>query len=352
MEKTKEKRVAVRGFSDRLRKMECWATFLLCLSAACLVSCSSDDDESGGGGQVANEMPLVSNAGIKFPVTKITSSEDDEVDVLNAFTYKDGRMTSSFSSDYEDGIFTYASNPLSVKISYEDELVDIFKDIRVNGRGFITSCEAIYDNFTVEYDSEDHIVSVKHTYKYPGSGEEDEESGTITLTNTWVDGNLVKQTVEEDDSEDWRHSYVIEWTYDENLYPNPGIFDFTDGEFGLITDYILPKALHYAGLLGKTTKNIPASIKETWSEPDVYFRNDECRINSVDYNSDSSVSRINLTWNGSYPSFISFDYGTDWKDNYGPLLRNYSHLVKSSAVGGRPMRKGSLRQRTMERIAK
>lgn len=346
------------------------------LLVAGLSSCSNEDEEGGGlagYGKTANEMPPVANAGIEFPVTTVYSCFNNYSGVLGtsfAFSYKNGRMTSAMN--YNDDIIHFYSNPLSAMIVYDDSEdvteTEEYKNIRVNSAGFITSCNMVYTykdeeesyteqyDITVAYDNEGHEVLEK--YKFSDT---DGEGGEGSTTYIWEDGNLVKMSNTETwnydgEEETWR--YEEEYTYDEDLYPNPGVYHFYDyqtvGLGGCFDNSFL-----YAGLLGKTTKNIPIAYKESQYDDQEFY---DYTTEGVDYNNDGSVKEIRSGYiythsvgaTGNYVtgSIVVFDYDTDWDNDYDQLLPNYNRQKKSIASGSRPGRRGlSLRKKVMERNA-
>ncbi len=211
-----------------LQRVKTYAAGASCLLAACLAAACGDDDDDGGG--AAGGMPPVANAGIQFPVTTVYHNSR----VINAFSYEDGRMTIAYDS-YGDTLEFY-SNPLTAKRVIHDSYyteTEEYKNIRVNSLGFITSCSYDYSevhndekftahsDITIDYDGEGHRVLEK--YELTNS---DGESGNGTATYTWENGNLIKvSSMEfanyEGEDDTWR--YEEEYTYNEDLYPNPGV---------------------------------------------------------------------------------------------------------------------------------
>ena len=355
--------------------MKSYATGALCLLTVCLVACSNEDEEGGGlagYGKAANEMPPVANAGIEFPATTVYNrySAGATERVAAAFSYKNGRMTSALN--YNDEIYIFSPNPLTVQktseLFYGPVETEEYKNIRVNGSGFITSCTILFTevdedevyteqyDVTVAYDGEGNMVLEK--YKYTDS---DEEGGQGSTAYTWENGNLVKLSNTETwnyggEEETWR--YEEEYTYEEDLYPNPGVYHFYDYQaVGL--GGCFDEAFLYAGLLGKTTKNIPIAYKESQYDDRDYY---DYTTEDVNYNNDGSIRNIRSgfvrTYSGSTGNYtsggmVSFDYDTDWDNDYDLLLSDYNRQKKSIASGSRPVRRGiGLRKKVMERNAR
>ncbi len=334
--------------------MKTYAAGAACLLAACLAAACGDDDDDGGG--AAGGMPPVADAGIKFPVTAIYWGNYPEPPEAS-FSYENGRMTSFIDDDER---YIISENPLTVKQFEGDDIYEEYKNIRVNGMGFITSYDFDgrdgYDvwsgNFTAEYDGDGH--EVRETYREQVS-EEDEVFGyTITTEFTWKDGNIIKVSQKEKDEESGGYD-LMEWeiTYDEEgRYPNPGVWSFFSDysyswEEGLIGFY-------YGGLMGKPTKDIPVkcvfteTLEAHDSHPDTYTIADV----EVDYNDDGSVDRISYhvgSGNYNYNSVVRFAYGNASGISYKSAA-DYSPVKENVTDGSRRGRRG-LHKRLMERIA-
>lgn len=354
------------GYSGIRQRVKFYALGVCCLSAVCLASCSDDDEEGGAGGQgnVANEMPTVSNAGIEHPVASIYHGYNAvSSNMIYAFSYRDGRMTSALEYNDYYAPLTFYSGPLSAKWVGEDETVE-YKNIHVNSAGFITSCDIVYTevyeeevyteeyNVTLAYDSEGHAVS--ENFRYTDS---DGEGGQGTVTYTWENGNLVNVSSTEvwnygGEEDSWR--YEEEYIYDEDLYPNPGVWNFyevTATGPGYCFDNA--EAFLYAGLLGRPTENIPIGYKESQYDDDTFYT---YTTESVSYNEDGSVRNISSgyvsTYHGSTSNYrsgihIDYDYDTNWNDNYETLTQNYYAVGRSNV--DKPARKMSVLRKNNEK---
>ena len=128
-----------------------WFSLALCLMAGFnLSACSDDDDEGGNGGAgsgvAAQQMPKVADAGIQFPVTQYSEYYGSYIET---YTYSNGRMTggsypygSISMGTYSLGIYSISSNPL-VLTEQRDDRSSTFRNIRVNGNGFMTYAEFV-----------------------------------------------------------------------------------------------------------------------------------------------------------------------------------------------------------------
>ncbi len=349
--------------------MKTYAAGAVCLLAACLAAACGDDDDDGGasgggasGGKVADVMPPVANAGIQFPVTAIY--EDDNSSPYVRFSYENGRMTScnyydDYNGDYDYG-WTYSENPLTMTYTEEgddptDYYYDEIRNIRVNGMGFMTSCDyrevEMYGGdgygeigkYTAEYDGEGHVVLEKYQWN-----DDDGNSYSESIEYVWENGNLIQASARDDMDE-----YLDVWTftYDEGRYPNPGVWTF--GNNWSLEPWawieIVDDDFYYGGLLGKPTKNIP--VRCLYSEtqrPDSNNPSHETHTSSIDdvkYNPDGSVNSIS-----SSVGIVRFAYGGNASGiSYKPAA-GYSPVRKSVTDGSRRGRR-SLHKRMKERIA-
>lgn len=326
---------------------------LVCLVSFCLTACSNEEEvcsETISYGKHASSLQPVSKAGIKFPVTSVNNPYSSYQPVLHAFVYENGCMKKAYDGDDE---FEFLSDPLTVKASaiyYKNTTSEYseyieFKNIKVNKDGFITSCDAIYTeedegeiyseklSVMLTYDDEGHLILSKYHYTwYDGSPE------TGTSVYTWENGNLIKMSAKsvliEEGEEEREFLYEEEYTYDENLYPNPGIWNFYNEEGIGICD-VFPVEMCYAGLLGKTTKNIPLTYKESQYFDDAYYN---YTTNSVSYNDDGSVQAINSSavynYNYSNSSYrqnirITFGYDEQWDENWASIRTTPTPTTRS-----------------------
>lgn len=236
-----------------------------CIIAMCVslfAACSSDDDNEND--------PTPPGSGTTGFITSIA-----DPDVTSYFEYDNGVMIGGIDGYWGD--FTIQRNPLLITSRYEDmyELATLdFKEIQMNGKGFITSAlviskETSYidDNYyestpriTAEYDKDGYLIKLVN--QAPDGG------GSLTFS--WVNGNLVKlQHTWEWKTEDGRiddaGSEIYTLTYSGDAPVNSGIYVMGDA----IIETEFPDFLWYAGLLGKPTKNLPISIKResrNWSD--------------------------------------------------------------------------------------
>lgn len=344
-----------------------------CLLATGFTACSNEDEEADGGsyGKNATQMPLVSNAGIQFPVTSIYQGSS----IGWAFAYQDGSMTAFYNGNPNNATaYTCTSNPLTIQYSYNGSSYNYqeqYSDIKVNSDGFITSCKITYYDYdeyesytatgsvTLAYDNDGHLILEK--YRLDDS-EGWWENGTTTYT--WENGNLTKMDytyVAEDEDDDGWH-YVEEMTYDEDAsrYPNTGVWHFFDGYDANGGSAIFPYGLHYAGLLGKPTRNIPITSKVY-----DYYDNDNAAdaysgytytTTNVRYNNDGSIASIASFCTNGYNasnSTLYFNYNETWSGNENSTSYVVTQYTATAAESGKGQRTRKLnpRRKIMERLA-
>ncbi len=356
--KTERKNRRRPAFARSLQRMKYCAAGASCLAAACLAAACGDDEEDGGGttGENATDvMPPVAGAGIRFPVAAIYDGGSRSPSA--AFSYENGRMTGAYG---EDGIrYVFGESPLTVKGKWDGNVgqEESFKDIRLNPMGFVTSCDyevrvrnqgeehvaLARSSIEIEYDSEGHMVRVTDRYSGTDGGN---PSGTYEYHEelTWQGGNLTSiRGYEGDDM-----TYEAAYTYSEDRYPNPGVWNFfsPDGADG--GGDFLPVAFRYAGLLGKPTKDIPLTCTE---KDGISYAH---AVKDVDYNGDGSVAGISSSHVHGEDGRISndsvrFAYGNASGISYEPAA-GYGPVEKSVADGSRRGRRG-LHKRMAERTA-
>ena len=271
-----------------------------CLLAVGFASCSDDDekktDPTPPGDQATTTPDVSQDLGIQFPVTSINGSWE-------VFNYTDGKLTSGTLSN-PNGTFTISHNPLTIKVemqygdSGDESSVETYTNIKVNDKGFATSATYqstdVYDGetektngqATMAYDADGHITEKQVNSTGPGYTE------NYKITYTWNNGNLLSVQVEDrysDNEESGVLTTIYKYTYGEGQ-PNPGIY--FDGMWYMTYDF-----MWYAGLFGKTTKDIPTSVKYTEIEDgQVYYEYEKTL--GPHYNENGSLASLEY-WNAA-----------------------------------------------------
>ena len=271
-----------------------------CLLAVGFASCSDDDekktDPTPPGDQDTTTPDVSQDLGIQFPVTSINGSWE-------VFNYTDGKLTSGTLSN-PNVTFTISHNPLTIKVemqygaSGDESSVEAYTNIKVNDKGFATSATYhstdVYDGetektngqATMAYDADGHITEKQVNSTGPGYTE------NYKITYTWNNGNLLSVQVEDrysDNEESGVLTTIYKYTYGEGQ-PNPGIY--FDGMWYMTYDF-----MWYAGLFGKTTKDIPTSVKYTEIEDgQVYYEYEKTLV--PHYNENGSLASLEY-WNAA-----------------------------------------------------
>ena len=289
-----------------MKKIYCLAP--CCLLAAGFASCSDDDDNKGNN----NNPPTTGDLGIQFPVTSVTGYDN------SYFRYENGRL----ASGYSDGDpFTISQNPPAIRISYESDnesYVENYTDIRLNASGYATfanySATDTYEGETehysgtanMQYDQDGHITQKSVSIR-EGNFFED----SYTISYTWQNGNLTRIRIDEtyreyDETE--RYVEIYEYTYaapTEN--PNSGIYLYDMW-------YATYDFMWYAGLFGKTTRNIPVGMTYTYTnmyDDGTTSEYSQDYVINTQYNDNGSVARIEYRQPGSSYADEVFVYGYD-----------------------------------------
>ena len=287
-----------------------WLSLALCLTAGFSFSACSDDDDEGGNGGVgsgvaAQQMPKVADAGIQFPVTQYSEYSS----YMETYTYSDGRMTVGSNSEGDN--YSVIFNPLVLKLQ-ESDYLGTFRNIKVNGNGFMTYAEisgsSSFDgnwyergSITWRYDAEGHLVSESGNLTYSDDG-----PYSWTCTYTWENGNLMNAEYRnEEDGEVYR--YVCTFTYGDGQWNNPGVYP---AHWIYVSEMGMP-VLFYSGLMGRTTKNIPTSVTERHFDGDEESYSITYNTVAVNYNQDRSIQSIevqNASYGSSYTETYRFGY--------------------------------------------
>ena len=271
-----------------------------CLLAVGFASCSDDDEKKTAptppGDQATTTPDVSQDLGIQFPVTSINGSWE-------VFNYTDGKLTSGTLSN-PDGTFTISHNPLTIKVemqygdSGDESSVETYTNIKVNDKGFATS--ATYQSTDV-YDGETEKTNGQATMANAADGHITEKQVNSTgpgytenykISYTWNNGNLLSVQVEDrysDNEESGVLTTIYKYTYGEGQ-PNPGIY--FDGMWYMTYDF-----MWYAGLFGKTTKDIPTSVKYTEIEDGQgYYEYEKTLV--PHYNENGSLASLEY-WNAA-----------------------------------------------------
>lgn len=182
--------------------------------------------------------------------------------------------------------------------SGDESSVETYTNIKVNDKGFATSATYqstdVYDGetektngqATMAYDADGHITEKQVNSTGPGYTE------NYKITYTWNNGNLLSVQVEDrysDNEESGVLTTIYKYTYGEGQ-PNPGIY--FDGMWYMTYDF-----MWYAGLFGKTTKDIPTSVKYTEIEDgQVYYEYEKTLV--PHYNENGSLASLEY-WNAA-----------------------------------------------------
>lgn len=278
-----------------------------CLLFSGFSSCSDEDND--GTGKTADSAPTVDESfGIKYPVTTIKNNYSER---LSVFNYKNSKMFGGLiGNEYSN--FSIKENPLQINVSYIDcdkEENISYTDIKTNAMGFITVAEY---KIVEKYENAETYVTngnIKANYTSDGYITQQiisEKYGNTSLSNVssfiWEDGNL-KQLIVDYKEERGRYYYnetdVYNFNYKSDLSQNLNTGVYLYGIW--FEDDFIYDFMWYAGLFGKTTKNIPIIVDCKFrraSNEDDFDHVEEYETNSkvlVSYNANGSIASIKLT---------------------------------------------------------
>lgn len=265
----------------------------LLLCAASIASCSSDGkDEPTPAAPVEPTTGNIFANGIPTTVEGSTLTTNSKGQVI--------KIESGFKTyTIEYGNSSYEAESFDAKMSSNvDEygFTDVY--FRINEQGFISYA------LQVETDTQgDEILKVEkdiYEFKYDSNGlmtyvfnGDDDENFTITYT----DGNLSKVEEREEDGDYVESTFFYTNDVVKTPYENKGnimLFDF----WGINIDNL--EILYYAGLLGKSTKNLPVGRDKVYNgEKDSYRFNWKFNDNGFPtkfWVNDREYESFDLTW--------------------------------------------------------
>lgn len=242
-----------------------------------LVSCGSDDKDEPGSTKVPPSINNVFSNGL--PTTVVDNWGED----INKFTVNNkGQLTKidceASVIDFEYGPFESADD-YDVKMTitrkrlfepYDTYVYSVFY-LRLNNQGFISHAREDVGNilgdgvsrgskYDITYDSEGHLVSYVKNHNY-NKDYDVRISENITYTNG--DITKVESKIEDNDG-----TSIFNWYFfytDDDVktpYPNKGnVMLFENCYHSFVFDEF--KFAYYAGLLGKSTKNLPILLSLT-----------------------------------------------------------------------------------------
>ena len=288
-----------------------------CLLATGFTACGDDDDENNGGpGGTGNTLPdVTTDLGIQYPVTSINGDEDAY------FQYSNGKLTSGHTDT--DINFNISQNPLAINCSYQEaygSYAMTVNNIRVNNSGFITSANInateddngeiyrVTGTANIQYDGEGHITEKKVEIK------DVESTDKYTITYSWNNGNLMRIRIDEQYTEPGygteNYTEIYEYTYDEDWTKN-----LNTGIYLYEMWYSTFDFMWYAGLLGKTTRNMPTGMTNIYMEDGVENYRTTYDF-TTSYNSDGSVASLTYRSPGSsyYSRRYIYGYGNEYEN--------------------------------------
>lgn len=222
-------------------------TAVLVIATFGLTACSNNDDEPKNNQPVEPSTKNVFSQGLPTESDGITFTTNDK-----------GQVTSIFSDDsniaiitFEYGEFTRDGNTYDVLMKERDWYTDCDMYIQTNNQGFAIHALEVnfnedYATYTwdFEYNSDGQMISMK-----TNSG------GSETFKITYTNGDITK--VVEDDWEGRHYETIFNYTdaAHPNGIPNKGNIMLYDEIFNVDLDAM--DLVYFAGLLGKSTKNLP-----------------------------------------------------------------------------------------------
>lgn len=297
-----------------------WLT-VCCLLGLGFTACTEEDDEKDKNNNRPDDIVDVTpndstevnypdeNPGVEAnnPIIYIMGYDHSE------FYYENGKLTHGVT-DY-DSQFAITWNPLSIHVAYEGEnedYVENYTNMRVNQDGYVTSADYeatdtyqgetwhTHATFSAQYTLDGHIAEKNAEMN------DEESTDTYNISYTWEDNNLTHIRIEEQYTEigyGTEHSIeTYEYTYDadDSRFKNSGIYLYEMW-------YATYDFMWYAGLLGKTTRNIPTSVTHIYEMDGEEIEKYTYQI-VPNYNDDNAITSLEYRDPSGY-TIRTFHYG-------------------------------------------
>lgn len=251
-----------------MKKINFFAGFFALLLCVGFTSCDNDDDSNAENAGTDNVFP----EGTKKVATMSNSYE------TKTFNYNDGKLVSVKEGKDGNITFEYSGNAVIMTSVYTggsstDKSV---YTLNIGSNGFAT-------NGTVVYIDGDKKESANYSFSYSGdyltAVNITDGEGYDNYKITWENGNITKVVNEykyTDEGKEDSGTYTTKATYGEDL--NVANLSFFDE----LADLDELEYAYYAGLLGKSTKNLLKSDVQT-GDGSPYTTNYTYELNSDNY---------------------------------------------------------------------
>lgn len=251
-------------------------------------SCSDDNDEPENKPATGPSVDNVFTAGLPASVDGATFTTNGKgqvtkiVDGSEVVTFEYGKF--SRATEY-DAKMTVTDN------DYPEDGCEFY--MQLNAQGFVTYALQVYndptdgengdgtDTWEFQYNADGQLTSMKRS--------ESSDSYSISYAN----GNITKVIQSEGDGD--RSEYNFSYTNDEfkSSVDNKGNIMLFDSSFHVDMDEM--EVAYYAGLLGKSTKNLPMGYTMTGKEGGSSY--DDSEVYHWEFNSNNLPTKF---WEGDY----------------------------------------------------
>lgn len=234
-----------------MKKFNLWAGMIALFLCVGFASCGDDDDNNAD----------KAGTGTVFPAgTKKVATINDGYET-STFNYADGKLVSVKIGKSEECTFTYSGSKVTMVCkSSSDKTV---YTMNIGSDGFITGGTGVY---TEVYEGKTYEEKSNFSFSYSNGyltgmdmdgSDSDGDKSSDSYRFTWKDGNLVKtvskwKSTEEGKTEEGEETYTATYGSDLNV-ANISFFDE-------VADLDELEYAYYAGLLGKSTKNLLKTV--------------------------------------------------------------------------------------------
>ena len=261
-----------------MKKFNLWASMIALFLCVGFASCGDDDDNNADNAGPGNVIPT--------DIKKVVSIRNSYETIK--FTYANGKLASVEEEDSKYA-FAYSGNTVTITCTYSYDPSD--KDVytmNVGSNGFLKDGTAVstetYNGETYtstahvsfSYDKEGHLTAINTNSK---DSEGDEYTSKTEFI--WENGNITK-TIEswrektEGGEDSGKSTRISTYSKEENT----ACISFFDE----VADLDELEYVYYAGLLGKSTKNLLKSMKSISEDgSENYVTNYSYKLDSDNY---------------------------------------------------------------------
>ncbi|MDE6305475.1 MAG: DUF4595 domain-containing protein, partial [Muribaculaceae bacterium] len=222
-----------------------------------LISCSNDEPASDSA--IEPSIETVFPKGLPASVDGATFTVNEKGQVTKI-------VDGSDEITFEYGSFsrTTAFNALMKIRDIDDPSYGSDIYMQLNTQGFVTYALQVYldaedeeDTWKFEYNPEGQLIRLQRS------------EGSDDFKITYTDGSITNVIQDQEDGDHWEYTIAYTNTEHPTVIPNKGCIMMFDDFFHIDMDEM--GVAYYAGLLGKSSANLPVGYVKSGKEGDSYY---------------------------------------------------------------------------------